>query len=87
MEGKKEKLIGKITHYFGKIKVGIIELSKELEVGNIIHIKGGTTDFEQKVGSIQIEHENIKKAKKGEMIGLKVKDKIRDGDKVYKVLD
>jgi len=84
---KREKLIGKITHYFGKIKVGIVELSKELKVGEVIHIKGGTTDFEQKVKSIQIEHENIEKAKKGEMIGLKIKDKIREGDEVYKVLD
>lgn len=86
-EEKKEELIGKITHYFGKIEVGIVELSKELKVGDAIHIKGGTTDFEQKVDSIQIEHEDIEKAKKGDVIGLKVKEKVREGDEVYKVIE
>jgi len=82
---KKEKLIGKITHYFAKIKVGIIELKKPLKTGEIIHVKGATSDFEQKVDSMQIEHEEVKKAKKGAAIGLKVKDKVREGDQVYKV--
>jgi putative protease len=84
---KKEELIGKITHYFGKIEVGIIELSKPLSVGDTIHIKGATTDFEQEIKSMQIEHENIEKAKKGDVIGLKVDDKIKEGDEVYKVLE
>lgn len=84
---KKEELIGKITHYFGKIEVGIIELSKPLSVGDTLHIKGSATDFEQKVESMQIEHENIEKAKKGDVIGLKVDDKIKEGDEVYKVLE
>jgi len=82
---KKEKLIGKITHYFAKIKVGIIELKKPLKAGEIIHVKGATSDFEQKVDSMQVEHEDVKKAKKGAAIGLKVKDKVREGDQVYKV--
>lgn len=84
--GLKEELVGKITHYFGKIEVGIIELSKKLNVGDMIHIKGGTTDFEQKVKSIQIEHEDLEKAKKGDVIGLKVKEKVREEDEVYKIL-
>jgi len=87
MAEKKEELVGKITHYFGKIEVGIIELGKALKVGDDIHIKGSTTDFEQKVDSIQVEHESIEKAKKGDAIGLKVKEKIREGDEVYKILD
>ena len=86
-EERKEELVGKVTHYFGKIEVGIIELSKELKVGDTIHIKGSTTDFEQKVESMQIEHENVEKAKKGDAIGLKVKEKAREGDEVYKVLE
>lgn len=86
-EEKKEEIIGKITHYFGKIEVGIVELTKELNVGDTIHVKGSTTDFEQKVDSIQIEHENIEKAKKGDVIGLKVKEKVREGDEVYKVIE
>lgn len=87
-EEKKEELIGKITHYFGKIEVGIIEITKgSLAVGDTIHIKGTSTDFEQKVDSMQIEHEQINKAKKGDVIGLKVKDKVREGDEVYKVTE
>ena len=82
---EKEELIGKITHYFDKIEVGIIEITKgSLAVGDEIHIKGATTDFEQPIESIQIEHEQVKKAKKGDAIGLKVKDKVREGDEVYK---
>lgn len=86
-EEKKEELIGKITHYFGKIEVGIIELSKGLSAGDTIHIKGSTSDFEQPVDSIQIEHESIEKAKKGDVIGLKVKEKVREGDEVYRVIE
>lgn len=84
-EEKKEQLIGKITHYFGKIEVGIIELSKGLNVGDTIHVKGSSTDFEQKVDSIQIEHEQVDKAKKGDVVGLKTKEKVREGDEVYKI--
>lgn len=85
VEEKKEELIGKITHYFGKIEVGIVELSKPLKIGETIHVKGGATDFEQEVESMQIEHENIEKAKKGDVIGLRVKDKVKEGDEVFKV--
>lgn len=85
-EEKKEELVGKITHYFGKIKVGIIEITKAgLTAGDKIHIKGSTTDFEEEVKSMQIEHEKIEKAKKGDVIGLKIKEKVREGDEVYKV--
>ena len=84
---KREELIGKITHYFGKIEVGIIELTKPLKVGETIHIKGSSTDFEQQIESMQIEHENIEKAKKGDVIGLKVKEKVKEEDEVYRVLE
>lgn len=85
-EEKKEQLVGKITHYFGKIEVGIVELSKELNVGDTIHVKGSSTDFEQKIDSIQIEHEQVDKAKKGDVVGLKAKEKVREGDEVYKIV-
>jgi len=82
---KKEELIGKITHYFDKIEVGIIEITKgKLAAGDTIHVKGATTDFEQVIESMQIEHEQVEKAKKGDAVGLKVKDKVREGDEVYK---
>jgi translation elongation factor EF-1alpha len=88
MAEKKEELIGKITHYFGKIEVGIVEITKgSLSVGDTIHIKGVATDFEQNIDSMQIEHEQIDKAKKGDVIGLKVKDKVKEEDEVYKVTE
>lgn len=87
VEEKKEELVGKITHYFGKIEVGIIELSKGLKAGDTIHIKGSTSDFEQVVDSMQVEHKDIEKAKKGDVIGLKVKEKVREGDEVYKIIE
>ncbi len=83
---KKEELIGEITHYFDKIGVGVVEIKKgKLLVGDTIHLKGATTDFEQVVESMQIEHEQVQQAKKGDAIGLKVKERVREGDKVYLV--
>ena len=78
-----EKLIGKITHYYNTIGVGIIELSGKLKVGDTVHIKGKNSDFEQPVESIQIEHDKIDEAKKGDVIGLKVKQRVKEGDEVY----
>jgi len=83
-----EKLIGKITHYFTNIGVGVIEITKgDLKVGDKIHIKGATSDFEQTIESMQIEHESIEKAKKGDAIGLKVGQSVREGDQVYKIVE
>ncbi len=83
-----EKLIGKITHYFTNIGVGVIKITDgELKTGEKIHIKGATSDFEQTVDSMQIEHENIEKAKKGDAIGLKVEQQVREGDEVFKVVE
>lgn len=81
-----EKLIGKVSHYFTKISVGIIELEDTVKVGDTIHIKGATTDFTQQVESMQIEHESINEAKAGQSIGLKVNEPVRENDKVYKVI-
>lgn len=80
-----EKEIGKVTHFFTNINVAVIELSDTLKLGDKIHIKGATTDFEQIVDSMQIEHKNVEEAKKGDSIGLKVSDRVREGDKVFKV--
>ncbi len=77
--------VGKIAHFFSKINVAVVELSDTLSVGDTIRIQGPTTDFEQTVDSMQIEHNNVKTAKKGESIGLKVKDKVRERDTVYRV--
>jgi len=86
--GMEEKLIRKITHYFTNIGVGVIEITDgELKAGEKIHIKGATSDFEQTVESMQIEHENIEKAKKGDAIGLKTEQQVREGDEVYKIVE
>ncbi len=78
-----EKEIGVVTHYFGKVSVGIIKLGDNLKVGDSIHIKGAHDDFSQKVDSIQIEHENVNAAKKGQTIGIKVEKRVHVNDKVY----
>ncbi len=86
-EAKEEKvegrLVGKITHYFGHVDVAVVELTGTLRVGDKIRVKGATTDFEQKVDSMQIEHKQVKEAGKGDAVGMKVKGKVRDNDKVY----
>ena len=79
--------IGKITHYFSKPGVAAFTIENgELKIGDKIHIKGHSTDFEQIVESIQIEHANVEKAAKGESIGIKIKDKVREHDMVFKVI-
>jgi len=83
MAETKEKKVGEIAHYFGKIMVAAIKVKAEIKVGDTLHIKGHTTDFEQVVDSMQIEHESIPKAKKGDDIGIKVKDHVREGDEVF----
>ncbi len=80
-----EKKVGEVTHYWRKISVAGIKLTDTLNVGDTIRVLGTTTDFEQIVGSMQIEHENIETAKKGQEIGLKVKEKVHQGDTVYRV--
>lgn len=77
------KLIGKITHYFSKIGVAVIELSDNLKVGDTIRIVGGQTDFNQTVESMEIEHEKVKEAAAGDSVGLQVNQKVREGYKVY----
>lgn len=83
----KEKSIGKISHYYTNIGVAVVDLSGALQVGDVIHIQGHSTDFTQKVESIQIDHKNVEKAGKGKSIGLKVDDRAREDDVVYKVAE
>ena len=80
-----EEEIGKIAKFFGKINVAAIDLSGELCVGDTIRVKGHTTDFTETVASIQIEHQSVEKAGSGESVGIIVKERVRPGDKVYKV--
>lgn len=84
-EKEEGKLIGKVTHYFSNIEVAVIELSSTLQAGDEIRIVGGETDFTQTVGSMEVEHQKVDKAKKGDQVGLKVGQKVREGYKVYKI--
>jgi putative protease len=72
--------VGRITHFFSKISVAVIELRKPLKVGDTIVVKGPTTDFEQPVESMQIEHKDVQKAEAGQSIGLKVAQRARETD-------
>ncbi len=81
-----EVLIGKVTDYFAKIGVAALKIENgELSLGDTIHFSGHTTDFEQKINSMEIEHQAVDSAKTGDAIGIKVKDRVRHNDKVYKV--
>jgi len=81
-----ETPIGRITHYYSQVGVGIIELTEgALKVGDTIHIKGHHTDFTQTVDSMQIEHQSVAQAPKGKVVGIKVKEKVREHDQVFRV--
>jgi GTPase len=81
-----EKEIGQVTHYYGHLSVGIIELSEVLKLGEIIRIKGHSEDFTQPIESMQVEHVNVAEAKAGDVIGIKLSQKAHPHDKVYKVI-
>ncbi len=81
-----EKEVGTISHYYGHLSVGIIELQDVLKIGDTVHIKGHTDDFTEAVESMQIEHANVTEAKAGDVIGIKVTQKVHPHDKVYKVI-
>jgi translation initiation factor IF-2 len=81
-----EEEIGRITHFFPKISVAVIEVTAgSLKVGETIRVKGHTSDFTQTVDSLQMEHLQVPEIKKGGSAGLKVKEHVREGDKVFKV--
>ena len=80
-----EREVGRVSDYFARIGVAGVDLTGPLCVGDTVHIKGHTTDFEQTVDSIQVEHAAVEKAKAGDKIGIKVNDRCRHGDHVYVV--
>ncbi len=80
-----EEKIGKVVGFYSHVSVAAIELEAPLKAGDKIHIKGATTDITQKVDSMQIEHNTVKEAKKGDSVGIKIKDRARPNDVVYKV--
>jgi len=82
-----EEIIGKVSDFFAHPVVAGIELTGSLKVGDKIQIKGHTTDLEFEVESMQIHNEVVDEAKKGDSIGIKVPDRVRRGDTVYKITD
>ncbi len=78
-----EKLIGKVTHYYGKLGVAIIELSEPLRLGQTIHFKGAHDDFTQEVTDLQYEHAAIEEGKAGQQVGVKVSQKVHENDQVF----
>lgn len=83
-----EQKVGSIQHYFDHVQVAALKLQKGgLKVGDTIHIKGHTTDFVQKVESMQIDHKVVKEVKKGDDVGIKVKDRVREQDDVFRVME
>lgn len=79
-----EEVVGKIIHYYDKIGVGVIRLEGTLKVGDSVHIKGKTSDFEQAVESMQLDHKDAASAKKGEEVAVKLNEKAKEGDAVFK---
>ena len=82
-----ETKIGQVTHYFNKINVAVLSIKDELKVGDTIHVLGHTTDFTQKVTSMQIEHKNVDSVKPGDDFAMKVIEPVREQDEVYKVAE
>lgn len=76
----KAQVIGMVTHYFPKVGAAVVKLKKPLAIGDSIVLQGSTTNFQQQVESIEIDHVSIQKAKKGDEIGLQVKDRVREHD-------
>jgi len=76
--------VGHVSHFFSKIGVAILELTAPLSVGDKILVKGPSTDFEQVVESMQVEHKNIQRAEAGQSVGLKLVQHARERDLVYK---
>ena len=86
--GKKagaQKSIGRVTHFFGNLGVAIVKFKKPVSAGATVHFKGATTDFKAAISSMQYNHKPIARAPKNKEIGIKVKERVREGDEVFEV--
>ena len=82
-----ETQVGRVSTYFAKIGVAAIEASGAIKVGDKLHFKGHTTDFDQVVESMQVEHDKVEEVKAGDSVGIKVKERVRPHDVVYRVTE
>ena len=80
-----KKQIGVVSNYFEHVSVAALKLDAALKVGDKIKIVGGEKEFEQEVKSMQVQHEKVEKAKKGDEVGIKVGEKVRKGYRVFKI--
>jgi translation initiation factor IF-2 len=78
------KPIGEVTHFYSNLGVAIVKFNKKMDVGTRLKFKGATTDFEEEIKSMQYDHKDIQSATKGQEVGIKVGDKVREGDQVFK---
>ncbi len=78
-----QKPIGEITHYYNHLGVAIIKFNRAMKSGETVHFKGAHTDFTQTIVSMQYDHKEIQETKKGQEVGIKVNEKVKEGDKVY----
>ncbi len=82
-----EEEVGKVIHYFSKVQAAVVHLTASIRIGEKLHFKGHTTDFSQTLESMQIEHKPVEKAEAGEDVGIQVKEKVRENDTVYRVIE
>jgi hypothetical protein len=82
-----EKQVGFVTHFYSQLNVAVVQVVVDcLNVGDLIHIKGATTDFTQKIESMQIDHKSVARAERRQEVGLQVKQPVHDHDMVYRVI-
>lgn len=77
------KAVGRVTHFYREIKVAVVKFSKPIKQGTEVSFRGATTDFKQKLDSMQYDHKALATAPKGKQVGVKVKSRVREGDQVY----
>ncbi len=85
MMDKEKQLVGEVTHFFTNISVALVELSAPVKVGERLSFEGSSTNFEQDLDSMQVHNEPVKEAKAGDAVGIKVKERAREGDQVFRV--
>lgn len=80
-----EQKIGEVTHYYTNIQVAIVALSDNLKVGDKVRFQGATTDFTQEIDDMEYEHEKVEEVEAGKQVGIKVEERVREGDEVFLV--
>lgn len=80
---REDKPVGEVTHFYSNIGVAIVKFNQDVPVGKNVAFQGATTDFSQNIDSMELDHKPVTVAPQGKEVGLKVKEKVREGDKVY----